>query len=378
MWSGAAGAIPAVGVVGARRGCDRRRSGPGTICLGRASGDAGLSAASRQCRRCGIRTERLEFADPRRGSRRLRRQIGVDCQSMPTSHAAVRHGVSSGKARRGEGVSRRLGSHPTKRRPRHIGLDEIQRGKGQRFWTVLSDVVHGEVMGLRQDRSEGTATAAADGGFDCPATCRDHGRLHGHASAVSQCGRRGAEAGGGGLRQIPCAPARQRGTRRGAAPGILSRRRRDAGNTAAASAGSCSAAGRRCAARSAGAGDAVRRQSAALQSLRAARATRSPLDLQDPPRRARLSARLDPALRWQRLPEMERLATSSSSISRGSRPTAIIHVRFGVVESINTTIKAVLRRARGMRDEEMLLLKLKWATAHPIRSARDLARFLNV
>ena len=30
----------------------------------------------------------------------------------------------------------------------------------------------------------------------------------------------------------------------------------------------------------------------------------------------------------------------------------------------------------GMRDEEMLLLKLKWATAHPIRSARDLVRFL--
>jgi hypothetical protein len=53
-------------------------------------------------------------------------------------------------------------------------------------------------------------------------------------------------------------------------------------------------------------------------------------------------------------------------------------VRFGVVESINTTIKAVLRRARGMRDERTLLLKLKWATAHPIRSARDLARFLNL
>jgi hypothetical protein len=53
-------------------------------------------------------------------------------------------------------------------------------------------------------------------------------------------------------------------------------------------------------------------------------------------------------------------------------------VRFGVVESINTTIKAVLRRARGMRDEEMLLLKLKWATAHPIGSARELMRFLTV
>jgi hypothetical protein len=52
-------------------------------------------------------------------------------------------------------------------------------------------------------------------------------------------------------------------------------------------------------------------------------------------------------------------------------------VRFGVVESINTTIKAVLRRARGMRDEPMLILKLKWATARPIRSTRDVMRFLH-
>ena len=43
-------------------------------------------------------------------------------------------------------------------------------------------------------------------------------------------------------------------------------------------------------------------------------------------------------------------------------------VRFGVAESINTTIKAVLRRARGRWDEQMQLLKLTWSTAHPIRS----------
>jgi len=53
-------------------------------------------------------------------------------------------------------------------------------------------------------------------------------------------------------------------------------------------------------------------------------------------------------------------------------------VRFGVVESLNTTIEAVLRRARGMCDDAMLLLKLKWATAHPIQSSRDLARFLSL
>jgi hypothetical protein len=51
-------------------------------------------------------------------------------------------------------------------------------------------------------------------------------------------------------------------------------------------------------------------------------------------------------------------------------------VHFGVVESIDTTIKAVLRRARGMRDEVMPVLKLKCATARPIRSARDVMRFL--
>jgi transposase len=55
------------------------------------------------CRGCGIRTERIGFADPKaRVTRRFRQQIGLDCQSMPVSHAAVRHGVSWSKARRAE------------------------------------------------------------------------------------------------------------------------------------------------------------------------------------------------------------------------------------------------------------------------------------
>jgi len=153
------------------------------------------------CRRCGIRTERIEFADAKaRVTRRLRQQIGVDCQSMPTSHAAVRHGVSWGKARRAElAFLADWDRRRPKRQPRHIGLDEFQRGTGQRFWTVLSDVVHGEVMGLRQDRSEATATALLTEDLDRPATRGNHGRVHGHAPALSQCRRRGAEAGRGGL-----------------------------------------------------------------------------------------------------------------------------------------------------------------------------------
>jgi zinc-finger of transposase IS204/IS1001/IS1096/IS1165 len=61
-------------------------------------------------RACGIRTERVTFADPKaRITRRLPQVIGLDCQSMPTSHAAVRHGVGrfalSGHAQAGQSAS---------------------------------------------------------------------------------------------------------------------------------------------------------------------------------------------------------------------------------------------------------------------------------
>ena len=108
------------------------------------------------CRHCGIRTERIEFADPKaRVTRRLRQQIGVDCQSMPTSHAAIHHGVSWGKARRAEhAFLRDWDQQRPRRRLRYLGADEIHRGKAQKFYTVLSDLVHGEVIGLAKDRTE--------------------------------------------------------------------------------------------------------------------------------------------------------------------------------------------------------------------------------
>jgi hypothetical protein len=60
-----------------------------------------------------------------------------------------------------------------------------------------------------------------------------------------------------------------------------------------------------------------------------------------------------------------RRAFSQPKRNRATPPHYDHPVRLGVVESLNTTIKAVLRLARGMRDEVMLLLKLKWATARP-------------
>lgn len=55
------------------------------------------------------------------------------------------------------------------------------------------------------------------------------------------------------------------------------------------------------------------------------------------------------ALRWQRLPEMEKLGDTLVNHFDGIAAYCDHPVRCGVVESLNTTIKAVLRRARGMR-----------------------------
>jgi hypothetical protein len=54
----------------------------------------------------------------------------------------------------GAGVLTEWEATRPKRRPRHLGADEIHRGKAQKFYTVLSDLVHGEVIGLAKDRSE--------------------------------------------------------------------------------------------------------------------------------------------------------------------------------------------------------------------------------
>jgi transposase len=109
-----------------------------------------------RCRICGIRTERVAFAEgDARITRRLRQVIGLDCQALPPSHAAVRHGIRWKSARRAEHAClREWDSQRSNRRPRHLGADEIHRGKAQKVSTVLSDLVHGDVIGLAKDRTE--------------------------------------------------------------------------------------------------------------------------------------------------------------------------------------------------------------------------------
>jgi transposase len=69
------------------------------------------------------------------------------------------------------------------------------------------------------------------------------------------------------------------------------------------------------------------------------------------------------ALRWQRLPAFEKLATLLLSHLDGILAYCHVKVPFGVVEAINGNIRAMLRRGRGYRDHAYLLLKVQRATA---------------
>lgn len=332
-----------------------------------------------RCPRCGIRTEQVPFAEPKaRVTRRLQTRIGLDCQSMPTSHAAVRHGVSWGKARRAEkafleGWDR---SRP-RRRPRHLGVDEIQRGRGQRYWTVLSDLDRGEVIGLARDRTQASLEGLLDGALDArqraavEAVCTDmhrpyvnavanklphaevvYDKFHvlQHASrAIDEVRRNEFFRAGAIMREYG------RGKR-----WLLLRRWRNLPRDKRRELRDLFAVNRR---------------------LFKAYILREELDrlwtYATPEGVKNFLSGWIKALRWQRLPEMQKLAAFLLRHLDGIMAYCRHRVRFGVVESLNTTIKAILRRARGMRDEKLLLLKLRWATAHPIRTASDLARFLH-
>ena len=75
------------------------------------------------------------------------------------------------------------------------------------------------------------------------------------------------------------------------------------------------------------------------------------------------------ALRWQRLPAFQKLGRLLTRHLEGILNYCHEKVPFGVVEAINGNLRAVLRRGRGYRDHEYLLLKVQRATATRHRRA---------
>ena len=69
------------------------------------------------------------------------------------------------------------------------------------------------------------------------------------------------------------------------------------------------------------------------------------------------------SLRWQRLPAFKKLVATLQRHLDGILAYCHHKVPFGVVEAINGNIRSMIRRGRGYRDHEYLILKVQKATA---------------
>jgi len=69
------------------------------------------------------------------------------------------------------------------------------------------------------------------------------------------------------------------------------------------------------------------------------------------------------SLRWQRLPAFKKLARTLYDHLDGILAYCRHKVPFGVVEAINANLRAIIRRGRGYRDHEYLILKAQKSTA---------------
>jgi len=69
------------------------------------------------------------------------------------------------------------------------------------------------------------------------------------------------------------------------------------------------------------------------------------------------------SLRWQRLPAFQKLAATLSRHLEGILNYCRHKIPFGVVEAINANIRSMIRRGRGYRDHEYLILKVQKSSA---------------
>jgi transposase len=69
------------------------------------------------------------------------------------------------------------------------------------------------------------------------------------------------------------------------------------------------------------------------------------------------------SLRWQRLPAFKKLARALYDHFDGILNYCHHKVPFGIVEAINGNLRAVIRRGRGYRDHQYLILKVQKSTA---------------
>jgi transposase len=318
-----------------------------------------------RCRRCGVRTERLPFlAGKAHCTLRLEAAVAADCEAASVSRVAAQWGLGAETVRRmDQRVLRRWAAARPRPPRRYLGVDEIFVGKAVKFLTVVSDLQTGEPLWVGRERKRETLDQFFAEALPparrraVRAVCVDmwepfrlslrahlpHARIvydkfHvlRHASEAVDETRR-AEF----FRHGAAARGVIRGKR-----WLLLRRWGHLDGTERQTLRDLFALNRRLAK-----AYLLKEQLARLWTF----------TYEGAARRFLLNWLL--ALRWQRLPAFQTLARLLMRHLDGILNYCHEKVPFGTVEAINGNIRAMLRRGRGYRDHEYLLLKVQKATA---------------
>jgi transposase len=318
-----------------------------------------------RCRRCGVRTERIPWlAGKARYTARFEAAVAQECEQAPVIRVAARWGLPPETVRQ---LDKRALRRWAARRPRtplrYLGVDEFFVGKGVQFLTVVSDLETAEPLWMGRERKRETLDRFFAEALPprrrraIRAVCVDmwepfrlslqthlprarlvYDKFHvlRHASAAVDETRR-AEF----FRQGRAARGLVRGKR-----WLLLRSWTHLDRDDRQSLRELFTLNRRLAK-----AYLLKEQLAQLWTYTYEGAAR------------RFLATWLRALRWQRLPAFQKLGRLLTRHLEGILNYCHEKVPFGVVEAINGNLRAMLRRGRGYRDHEYLLLKVQRATA---------------
>jgi len=325
-----------------------------------------------RCRRCGVRTERLPFVEGKtQSTTRLGRAVAQECEAAPVSRVAAKWGLAPQTVRRLDKRVLRQWAAGRPRTPlRYLGVDEIYLGQRDKFLTVVSDLERGEPVWVGRERKRETLdrffaealpprrrrairAVCVDMWEPFTQSLRHHlpkarivyDKFHilRHVNdAVDETRRAEFFRHGGALRGV------LRGKR-----WLLLRRWANLKPGERRTVNELLALNRRLAK-----AYLLKEQLAHLWDY-----------IYEGAALRFLLAWLG-ALRWQRLPAFQKVARLLVRHLDGILAYCHEKVPFGMVEAINGNIRALLRRGRGYRDHEYLLLKVQKATAERRRLLR--------
>lgn len=340
-----------------------------------------------KCRRCvGAPVEMVAWADPwQRQSRRLQQHLALQAASMPVLHVAAQHGLSWSTVRRAEqhALERWDGSRAS--RPlRHVGIDEKYLGRRNhlqhKYVTIVSNIETGEPVWIGYGRGKETlrkwldALSASQKAqiqlfamdmWDAYRVAVRETRGLQHVPIVHdpfhitkrviialdelrkevffRAGPQLRRLGGGHGRRWLLLRAWERNT----APQRAELRRLLSFNATLAR------------------GYQIKEEAREI--------------LLHSPDRAAMNQGLRRLLRRtqsRRVRSLRRLHESLRNHYEAILALAEHRPSTGRIEALNNNWEALVRRARGYRNHQYLLLKLRFATANPVRNERDVSRFL--